>query len=114
MMQKKNPTYFLILSFSIFLSPFSHSNLFSQDYLGFANSAFAGVNGIDVNPASIVNNHRKWDITVIGLNVGVANNYLGFQKRALEHTGKLASGDYPAFNDDNFAKNYFSKPQKSL
>jgi len=88
------------------LMPFS---TFSQDYLGFANSPFAGVNGIDVNPASIVNNPRKWDITLIGMNLGVANNYLGFQKRALEHSGTRFAGDYPAFADDDFINNYLTK-----
>lgn len=90
-----------------------HSSVsYSQDYLGFANSAFAGVNGIDVNPASIVNNPRKWDVTLLGMNLGVANNYIGFQKRALKHTGKLTTGDYPAFNDDNFSGNYLTKDSK--
>ena len=82
---------------------------FSQDYLGFANSAFAGVNGIDVNPASIVNNPRKWDVTIIGLSFSGANNYLGFQKRALEHTGSTFYGDYPAFSDTKFVNNYFTQ-----
>ncbi len=65
--------FFSILLFSFFIY---HAS-FSQDYLGIANSNFAGVNGIDVNPASIVNNPRKWDVTIIGLNLMVANNFFG-------------------------------------
>src|SRR5690348_588796 len=87
-------------------SSFIFTSAYSQDYLGFANSAYAGVNGIDINPASIVNSPRLWDVTVIGLNVGFGNNYLGFQKRALEHTGKFTTGVYPAFSDKYFAANY--------
>jgi len=71
----------LLASQILLLASFS----FSQDYLGFANSAFAGVNGIDVNPASIVNNPRKWDITIIGLNLGVANNYIGLKSKGSKH-----------------------------
>ena len=88
----------LFLPFGFLLLPFCS---FSQDYLGFANSVYAGVNGIDVNPASIVSSPRKWDVTVFGANVGAANNYLGLQKRSLEHTGTFKSGEYsfPAFYD---------------
>jgi hypothetical protein len=95
-------TFFL----SALLLPFAS---FSQDYLGFANSAFAGVNGIDVTPASIVNNPRKWDVTIIGINIAGANNYMGLKKSSLDHSGKTFTGNYPAFNDgDNFIKNYMA------
>lgn len=82
---------------------------FSQDYLGFSNSLFAGVNGIDVNPAFIVNNPRKWDVTLVGVNFMGGNNFFGFRKSALEHTGKTFTGDYPAFSDDDFVNNYLSR-----
>lgn len=78
----------------------------SQDFLGFASSPFAGVNGIDVNPAYIVNNPRKWDVTVIGLNFGFANNYMGLKKSSLV---KDEYGSYPAFNDDDFLNKYISR-----
>src|ERR1035437_9481310 len=77
----------------------------SQTFLGYINSEYAGVNGIDLNPACIVNSPRKWDVSIIGLNVQVANNFLGFQKRALDNTG----GNYPAFNDNHFATDYFTQ-----
>lgn len=73
---------FIFLLFQIL---FFNSISFSQDYLGFANSVFAGVNGIDVNPASIVNNPRKWDITIIGLNVSAANNFVGLNSKGSKH-----------------------------
>lgn len=74
--------YFIVLLFQI---SYLKSISYSQDYLGFANSVFAGVNGIDVNPASIVNNPRKWDVTIIGLNVAVANNYVGLNSKGSKH-----------------------------
>ncbi|MFI5164588.1 MAG: DUF5723 family protein, partial [Bacteroidia bacterium] len=81
----------------------------SQNFLGYINSDYAGVNGIDLNPACIVNSPRKWDVSVIGLNVEAANNFLGFQKRALDHSGGTTSGNYPAFNDQNFATDYLTQ-----
>ena len=75
------------------------TSAFSQDYLGFANSAFAGVNGIDVNPASIVNSPRKWDVTIIGINVAVANNFIGLNKDGRKF---LLSQDENPFNKNNY------------
>jgi hypothetical protein len=47
------------------------------------------------------------------MNVGAANNYLGFQKKALKHTGKLTAADstldFPAFSDDDFINHYISR-----
>lgn len=108
-MKSKFNNHLLAPLFVFIFSSFIFTSASSQDYLGFANSAYSGVNGIDVNPASIVNSPRLWDITVIGLNVGFGNNYLGFQKRALEHTGKLITGVYPAFSDTDFVVNYFTQ-----
>lgn len=78
----------------------------AQDFLGIANSPFAGVTGIDVNPAFIVNSPRKWDVTVFGLNLGVANNYAGLKKSALV---KDEYGSYPAFAENDFIDKYITK-----
>lgn len=86
--------------FSLFTFSFLIFNsAFSQDYLGFANSQYAGVNGIDVNPASIVNNPRKWDITLVGLNVAVGNNYIGLNKAGSKF---LLSQNEAPFDLENF------------
>lgn len=98
--------YIILIFFSPLLRRGAGGEVFSQDYLGFAASPFAGVNGIDVNPASIVNNPRKWDVTVFGLNVGVANNYMGLQKRAMKRD---EYGGYPAFSEDDFINSYVSR-----
>src|ERR1051326_366184 len=72
---------------------------FSQDYLGFANSQYAGVDGISLNPAFIINNVRKWDVTLVGLNVMAANNYIG-----LNNAGKkfIMSMNPGPFQQENF------------
>lgn len=97
--------YFILLPFCFQIA----ISCYSQDYLGIANSPFAGVNGIDLNPASIVNNPRKWDITLVGLNFAFGNNYLGLQSRSLEHTGSRFTGNYPAFASENFMRDYITK-----
>ena len=86
----------------LFFCGLSASDSYSQDYLGIANSAFAGVNGIDVNPASIVINPRKWDVTIIGVNFALANNYIGLQQRVFSNSSA-------ASKDNNFANDYLTK-----
>lgn len=104
---------YLLLFLCLYL--FSCSRLGAQDYLGFANSHFAGVNGIDVNPAFIVNSPRKWDVTLAGVNVAFGNNYIGLKKSALKKNGSLFKPDentFPAYNDDNFQNNYLTENSK--
>ncbi|MBI3501381.1 MAG: hypothetical protein HY063_06265 [Bacteroidetes bacterium] len=83
--------------FSIFIFNFSFlifNSASAQHYLGIANSAFAGVNGIDVNPASIVGSPRKWDVTIIGINAEVANNFLGITKGGRKILMSSNTGDF--------------------
>ncbi|MCX6180903.1 MAG: DUF5723 family protein [Bacteroidetes bacterium] len=47
----------------------------AQDFSGYTNSNYAGVNGIDLQPASIVDNRYKLDILLLGANVNALNNY---------------------------------------
>jgi outer membrane protein OmpA-like peptidoglycan-associated protein len=47
----------------------------AQDFSGYSNSNYAGVNGIDLQPASIVDNRYKLDILLIGANANAQNNY---------------------------------------
>ncbi len=80
----------------------------AQDYLGFGQSNYAGVTGITVNPASIVDDRMEFDMTLFGLHTSNYNNYIGLKKSALAHNGSIFSKNtiYPAFNDSNFIKNY--------
>ncbi|MFH1004307.1 MAG: DUF5723 family protein [Bacteroidota bacterium] len=104
-MQRKN----FIICLKLFLLCSIPLNSFCQDFLGFANSQFAGVDGINLNPAFIVNNPRKWDVTIVGLNFALANNYIGLQKKTFEHSGGLVSGNYPAFSDNDFSNHYLTE-----
>ena len=81
---------------------------YSQDYLGFANSIFAGVNGIDVNPASIVNNPRKWDVTIVGLNFMVANNFVAMNNNGRKYV--LSRDPNPFDMNNSIVMNSKGKP----
>src|SRR4051812_49420643 len=97
----------LVSTFMLFLI----SVVNAQDFLGYANSNYSGVTGTDLNPAAVVDSRYKVDVTLTGLSFGVYNNYLGLKRSALDHTGSLIKGTYPAFNDPNFMKNYLEVRQ---
>jgi outer membrane protein OmpA-like peptidoglycan-associated protein len=85
--------------------------LYSQEFLGYANSNYAGVNGIDLNPASIADSRYKVDILLTGTNLMFQNNYIGFSKKALDNRqGPLLPPDsttsWPAFDDSLFQDKY--------
>ncbi len=65
-------------------------NLLAQDFLGLQNSNYAGINGLDLQPASIVDNRYKLDILLVGDNLSFqTNNYAikaGFMNRKMDST----------------------------
>ena len=48
----------------------------AQDIPGYNMSNYAGVSGIDIQPASIADMRYKLDITVVGAGVDFNNNYI--------------------------------------
>ena len=81
----------------------------AQDFLGFNSSNYAGVTGIDLQPASIVDNRMKVDISLFGMNAQVYNNYIGLDPAALKRSsGGIFNGVYPAFDDTAFQDKYLS------
>jgi len=83
----------------------------AQDMLGYANSNYAGVNGIDLNPASIADSRYKFDFMLGGFSFVAQNNYIGFSKKALQNRqGPLLPPDsttsWPAFDDSLFQQKY--------
>ncbi len=80
----------------------------AQDFLGYVNSNYAGVNGTDLQPASVVDSRYKVDVNIFGLSYGIYNNFAGIKKSAFKHTGGLFTGDYPAFKDSAFAQKYLN------
>jgi len=83
----------------------------AQDFLPYINSNYAGVNGIDLNPAGVVNSRYKVDVLLGGFSTRAGNNYIGLKREAFEgRTGSLLppSDDlnYPNFNDSLFMDKY--------
>ncbi len=48
----------------------------SQEMLGIANSNYAGVTGINLNPSSMVGCRLVYDVNIIGGDLFVENNYV--------------------------------------
>ncbi|MBI3518460.1 MAG: OmpA family protein [Bacteroidetes bacterium] len=92
---------FLFLSASYFVK--------SQDFTGFNQSNYAGVTGVYINPASIVDGRMKFDMTLVGINIGAYNNYIGIDRSAFKRE-KDANGKVTmrAFDDTLFADHYLT------
>lgn len=59
----------------------------AQDMLGVRNSNYAGVTGIDLNPASIVDSRLKFDFNILTIGAVIDNNYLFIPKDSLKFVG---------------------------
>lgn len=77
----------------------------AQDLSGFNTSNYSGVNGIDVNPANVVNSRYKVDVTLVGASVSGYNNYVGMRYQALASD---KYGRYYAFDDTLFQDHYLT------
>ena len=60
----------------IFALPAFLSNVTAQDIPGYNMSNYAGVSGVDLQPASIADMRYKFDITIIGAGIDINNNYI--------------------------------------
>jgi len=69
------------------------SNLFAQEMLGIANSNYAGVSGMHLNPSTIVDSRLKLDINLITYGISFDNDYLYIPKRDLKFLGFRNIGD---------------------
>ncbi|HPT14308.1 MAG TPA: DUF5723 family protein [Bacteroidales bacterium] len=66
---------------------------YSQHYLPFATSNYAGVTGIYLQPASIADSRYKFDMTMFGFESTFNNNYLGIDPYYFMHPSKLDPQD---------------------
>ncbi|MFC2111015.1 DUF5723 family protein, partial [Bacteroidota bacterium] len=57
--------------------------LMSQDFLPFLNDNYAGITGINLNPALIADSRLKVDVTVFGFSTNFTNNYLKIKRNAV-------------------------------
>jgi hypothetical protein len=67
-----------------------------QDIPGYNSSNYAGVSGIDLQPASIADMRYAVDINLIGGGMGFNNNYIGFNSKSVLNGNifKNTSGDF--------------------
>jgi len=89
----------------LILSLFFSIRLFSQDFHGLQSSNYAGVTGAFANPASIADNRFLLDVTLVGFNMGAANNYVGLKQSAFSFNFNKTYSD----NDVLYPKNGKSK-----
>lgn len=78
----------------------------SQNMIGFMNTNYAGIYGIDWNPSSIVDSRFKMDVNMIALDIGFTNSYAGLDHGAFK--GKSAFGAYMDYRKDTTAFDNFN------
>lgn len=72
---------------SLFLFCISISILgFAQNFPGYNTSNYSGVNGVFSNPANVAGSKFKWNVNLLGLNAGVANNNASFSLKNIAST----------------------------
>lgn len=71
---------------------------YSQDFLPFTTSNYAGITGVHQQPASIADSRYKFDMTIAGVDFSFGNSYLGADPYLLWHPGVA--------DDDGFKEKY--------
>lgn len=99
---------FLLALLTACALPFAVSG---QNMLDYSQSNYSGVNGVDYNPASIVDSRFKLDVNLLSFGLQAGNNYVGFRKTAMANrVGPILPPDstthYPAFDDTLFTDHY--------
>lgn len=98
----------LTIIFAFLLASFTS---FSQYFMGYGNSNYAGISGRSLNPAYVVDSRYKVDIELVGVHAEVYNNFCGLKRSALE---KDANGEYNAFEDSLFQSKYLVTRQNDV
>lgn len=90
-----------------FLSLFFSLKYYSQDFLGYSASEYAGVTAIDIQPANLADNRFRFDMVLTGLSVKAYNNYVGIKRFGLKGwaKGEPAMGA-AGLTDDQIKGNY--------
>ena len=81
-----------------FLFLFSFQILHAQDCVGYSNSNYSGVNGIDLQPASIADSRFKLDVNAGSVSLFGFNNYVYLLTDVFKEKG--------AYDDPKFKNNY--------
>ncbi len=92
----------IIFLMCIAVASFTVAN--AQRYYGIANSNYAGINGLYINPANIADNRMINDIQVFSGNVAVNQNY-GYAKNFKALLDSFTNGKDISFTKNNNASN---------
>ena len=99
----KKAIYFLLFILSF--------NANAQDFLGYLNSNYAGVNGIDLQPASIVDNRYKLDILLLANNSCFQNNFFHLKQGFMQAPLKDIRTDYLGYDKEKMATSFILSNQ---
>lgn len=90
-------------------------NTQAQEQLGWMNDNYAGVNGIDLQPASIVDSRFKFDMSILHFNASLINNYVGLRRSFISDKGWDTDGDFKnLYLTDRYPLPRYDNPQDSL
>ncbi|HNX42983.1 MAG TPA: DUF5723 family protein [Bacteroidales bacterium] len=88
---------------------------YSQRYLPFASSNYAGVTGVYLQPASIADSRYKFDLTIAGVEGTFNNNYIGLDPYYLLNPKKFSTDwDAEDFDKEDFLSENTSSDDKSM
>lgn len=92
------------------------NSVYGQEMMGMVNSNYAGVNGIILNPASMVNSKLYLDVNLFTGDVFFENNYLYIHKEDYRFSEFLKSNpDLPGYGEDNIPfDHYWDESRKNI
>ncbi len=76
----------ILFFFVIFLQTFLQS-VQAQEMLGLRSSNYAGLQGLGINPSSMIDSRLKWDINMVTVGLSFENDYLFIPKKNLKFFG---------------------------
>jgi len=95
---------FLILFFLTF-------SVNAQEFLPFASGSYAGITGVHLQPASIVDSRYKLDIGLSSTSLGLSNNYVSMDTKPLFNRDEFGNPDfadlYLKYNNNGKPKSAF-------
>lgn len=106
-MKRKLP-FLLLLLFTI------SGQLFSQDFLGLSTGNYAGVTGVMLQPASIVDSRHKFDVNIFSTNVRYSNNYYLVNRDAILKFNKNNFEDYQTFKSKYLSEATLASGEKAF
>jgi outer membrane protein OmpA-like peptidoglycan-associated protein len=105
--------YLFVLLMIVLL--FVHEDSKSQEFMPFAQSNYAGVSGVVLQPASIVDSRYSFDMVFWGGDFRISNNYLSMKREAFFNPSiwndALWNDD---FRKDNFVENLDGKDKSGI